>query len=163
MVSEEKGNASVHYKWILGVLMFLLMVAVTLLIFAKTCCQNRLMEYLAFASTLLSIVLSVFAIQFTFFSNHEMHHQFLNINGAVAKIEESSRKCDEVNTLLSAHIDEILQKLDSVNRNQEIMCEKISFNTNVSSTNDKNKIEYVTESSKAPLQNGPDNAIPRET
>lgn len=62
------------------------------------------MDYVACCSTLLSITLSIFAIQYTYTSNNEVQHQFEKINSAAENVSMSSKAIMETKIKLDENL-----------------------------------------------------------
>lgn len=76
---------SPHFWWLISVLGLTIIALIASIITDRIVCSAELMEYIAVCSTVLSITLSIFAIQYTYTSNNEIHQQFEKIN-SVAEI-----------------------------------------------------------------------------
>ena len=62
--------------------------------------ENKIINYVSFVSTLLSIVLSVFAIIYSYTSALEASRQWADVNKAVEVIKESTQNIKENNQTL---------------------------------------------------------------
>ena len=102
---KATNSKYVNLYWIIGV-MSISIVCLVVVVLTKECIDTDvLMTYMSFASTLLSIVLSIFAIMYSYYSTVEMSRQESNINNAVGKIEESIKNINgNNNTLLQTVI-----------------------------------------------------------
>lgn len=100
-------------------IMVLIIIALIAYIFCNKILDNtRLAEYISAFSILLSIVLSVFAIQYTYTSNNNVNRQFEKINTAAETISKTSDGLNATNTELKNNLETILLKLTSLDENQ---------------------------------------------
>ncbi len=103
--------------------------------------NEKLLDYIAVCSTLLSITLSIFAIQYTYNSNNEIHQQFEKINTAAEIIKGTSKSLSDTNALLNDNLGQILESLDNVGQSQQNIVQQIESLTNRGiSTDVKNTI-----------------------
>ena len=102
------------------------------------------MDYIAVCSTLLSITLSIFAIQYTYNSNNEIHQQFEKINTAAEIIKETSKSLSDTNNLLNENLGQILESLDSVGQSQQNIVQQIENLTNRGVSTDVNNTIQIT-------------------
>lgn len=101
------------FWWIVSILAVLFLGALACTIVGLN--NTRLvMAYVEAFSVLLSILLSIFAIQYTYHSNNEMYRQFDKINGCAENINGSNRELSVTHKKLDNNIDTILAKLDSI-------------------------------------------------
>ena len=87
----------------------------------KICCADKIMEYISYASVILSITLSVFAILYTYTSNVQIQQQFEKINSAATSIISTSDKLSTTGYKLNESLETILSRLDKIDNNQERM------------------------------------------
>lgn len=78
---------SPHFWWLITILGLTIIALIAFIITDKIICSVKLMEYVSVCSTLLSITLSIFAIQYTYTSNNEIHQQFEKINSVADNIK----------------------------------------------------------------------------
>lgn len=71
---------SPHFWWIISIMALTIIALISFIISRRICCSDELMKYVSVASVILSITLSIFAIQYTYTSNNEIHQQFEKIN-----------------------------------------------------------------------------------
>ncbi len=113
---------------------------ISFIISRRICCSDELMKYVSVASVILSITLSIFAIQYTYTSNNEIHQQFEKINSVADNIKETSEKLAKTNMLLNDNLNQILQRLENIDQSQKDMSSKIKnimnapVDTNISNT-----------------------------
>ena len=76
---------------------------------------------ISYASVILSITLSVFAILYTYTSNVQIQQQFEKINSAATSIISTSDKLSTTGGKLNDNLETILSRLDKIDNNQEMM------------------------------------------
>lgn len=102
---------------------------------------RRLIQVISAASTLLSITLSIFAIQLTFTSNKTIGRQYEIVHDAAMTMEQSSNKVQHATDTLSHKVDvltneikEIKSKVEPIKEfgdNQKVLIDQIeSFKNN---------------------------------
>lgn len=112
---------SPHFWWIICLLGAIIIGLVAFIITRRILSSNELMEYVSICSIVLSITLSIFAIQYTYHSNNEIHQQFKDINSVADNIKETAKSLSDTNTILNQNMDKILDRLDNIDSSQEMM------------------------------------------
>ena len=131
---------SPHFWWIISIMALTIIALISFIISRRICCSDELMKYMSVASVILSITLSIFAIQYTYTSNNEIHQQFEKINSVADNIKETSEKLAKTNMLLNDNLNQILQRLENIDQSQKDMSSKIKnimnapVDTNISNT-----------------------------
>ena len=116
---------SPHFWWIISIMALTIIALISFIISRRICCSDELMKYVSVASVILSITLSIFAIQYTYTSNNEIHQQFEKINSVADNIKETSEKLAKTNMLLNDNLNQILQRLENIDQSQKDMSSKI--------------------------------------
>lgn len=86
---ERKHFKTVYWFW-LGILVYFFLIVIGLLV--MFCCTESqgLIKYIGLVATLLSIVLSIFAIMFTYTANQQMSDKYKEISSAANDIRLTS-------------------------------------------------------------------------
>ncbi len=84
------------------------------------------MDYISYASVILSITLSVFALLYMYTSNVQIQQQFEKINSAADNITSASERLKTTTGKLDENLGTILQHLESIDIKQQ----EISNNIN---------------------------------
>lgn len=121
---------SPHFWWLIILLGLTIIALTTFIITDRIICSDKLMEYVAVCSTLLSITLSIFAIQYTYTSNNEIHQQFEKINSVADNIKGTSESLTATNVRLRDNLGQILETLDNVGQSQQNIARQIENLTN---------------------------------
>lgn len=116
-----KNTDSPHFWWLISVLGVIIIALVAYIMTEKICCADKIMEYISYASVILSITLSVFAILYTYTSNVQIQQQFEKINSAATSIISTSDKLSTTGSKLNDNLETILSRLDKIDNNQEMM------------------------------------------
>lgn len=119
------STKSPHFWWLIGVLMIIIIALISFIITERICCSENLMNYISVCSVLLSITLSVFAIQYTYSSNNEIHRQFDKINSVADNIKATSENLANTNVLLKGSLDKIQDTLDNFDNSQKQIVNQI--------------------------------------
>lgn len=90
------------------------------------------MDYISYASVILSITLSVFALLYTYTSNVQIQQQFEKINSAADNITFASERLKTTTVKLDENLGTILQHLESIDIKQQEISNNI--NTTLSRT-----------------------------
>lgn len=126
MKSElNKSKISPHFWWTFSVLGILVIGLVAYILTYRVMCADILMEYISFASVILSITLSIFAILYTYTSNIEIQRQFDKINSASDRINSASDEINLTSNKLNANMEIILNHLEKIDNNQQDLKETI--------------------------------------
>lgn len=121
---------SPHFWWLISILVLTIIALVALVVTQQIINSEKLLDYIAVCSTLLSITLSIFAIQYTYNSNNEITRQFERINSSAEIIKETSRSLSDTNTHLNDNLDTILESLERVGVSQQNIVQQIENLTN---------------------------------
>lgn len=120
------STSSPHFWWLICVLTSIIVALISFIISERVCCSENLMNYISVCSVLLSITLSIFAIQYTYTSNNEIHRQFDKINSVADNIKATSENLAVTNTLLKENLDKIRETLDNFDISQKQIVNQIS-------------------------------------
>ena len=116
-LGDHMGKSPSRFKvnciWTICVLSLFLIVAVTIILLSKIQISN-LEDFLSSASLVLSLVLSIFAIMYTYTSNAKVENKFEKIDSAATKIENVSSTISSTADKLNQNIEAILSKLSKV-------------------------------------------------
>lgn len=135
---------SPHFWWLITLLGLTIIILIAFIITKRIIDSEKLLDYIAVCSTLLSITLSIFAIQYTYNSNNEIHQQFEKINTAAEIIKETSKSLSNTNTLLNENLGQILESLDNVGQSQQNIVQQIENLTNRGINTDVNNTIQIS-------------------
>lgn len=119
-----------HFWWIISIMGLTIIALVSYIITERVICSAKLMEYVSVCSIILSITLSIFAIQYTYTSNNEIHQQFEKINSVAESIKTTSSELASTNTFLNNNLNQILEHLEQIDQSQQSMSSAIKNITN---------------------------------
>lgn len=129
---SNKSKTSPHFWWSVSILGILVIGLVAYILTCRVMCADILMEYISFASVILSITLSIFAILYTYTSNIEIQRQFDKINSASDRIIQTSKELDTNMSIILRHLknidntqQEIKETLDDNTQKIPVVIEKI--------------------------------------
>ena len=132
----NKGKTSPHFCWTISILGVLVVGLVSYILTCKVMCADILMEYISFASVILSTTLSIFAILYTYTSNIEIQRQFDKINSTSDKINSTSDRINSTSDRimltsekLDANMSIILSHLKNIDNTQQKIKETLDDNT----------------------------------
>lgn len=127
----------------------IIIILTTLIVTHPTIGCEVLIVKISVCSTLLSITLSIFAIQYTYHSNIEVSKQFKEINTAARNINATSKVLSKLSDALNIQIKDILQNVSNIATTQTTILQAVdeikNGNIDASSTNEINN-------NKAPVQ-----------
>ena len=133
--SAVKDTNSPHFWWLISILGVAIIALLAYALTNKISCAEKIMEYISYASILLSITLSIFAILYTYTSNVQIQQQFEKINSAASNIISASDKLSTTSSKLDGNLDSLLLNLEKIDRTQEKMKASIDdLNTPTNST-----------------------------
>ena len=100
-VGKCTNHISLHMWWVICIMSVVILALLGLVYVVKMeDTENKIINYVSFVSTLLSIVLSVFAIIYSYTSALEASRQWADVNKAVEVIKESTQNIKENNQTL---------------------------------------------------------------
>jgi hypothetical protein len=111
-VSKNGGvsTGKIHFWWVISVMAMLIIILSSLLYFQVALCEGMIMKLMSFASTLLSIVLSVFAVMYSYYSMQDASRNWGNVSNMLKTIEAYTNNINSFNRQL---VDQLIQ----INRN----------------------------------------------
>ncbi len=133
-----KNSNSPHFWWLFSLLSITIIALFAYILTDKVSGADKIMEYISYASVILSITLSIFAILYTYTSNTQIQQQFEKINSAANNITSTSSNLTATNNKLNENLGIILEHLESIDTKQrEISGQMNNLNTqlNASITN----------------------------
>lgn len=93
--------------------MGLVIIALVSFIFSKRICgADKVMEFISYSTAILSIILSIFAIQYTYTSNVQIQQQFEKINAVANNIHKTADNLNLTSRKLDENLGEILERLE---------------------------------------------------
>ena len=113
---SENGGASalstgkIHFWWVISIMAILIIILSSLLYSQLAICEGEIMKLMSFASTLLSIVLSVFAVMYSYYSMQDASRSWGNVSNMLNTIEAYTNNINSFNRQL---VDQLIQ----INRN----------------------------------------------
>ncbi len=102
-----------YFWWIVGSLVFIIIALVSVIVvfyFCDVCCY-KIIDFTSVFSVFLSIILSVFAILYTYTSNNEIARQFEKINSSAEAIKHAADDTQSASRKLDGNLNEILNHL----------------------------------------------------
>lgn len=114
-----KDNNSPHFWWLICLLSGIIIALVSYILTDRIFCADDIMEYISYASVILSITLSIFAILYTYTSNVQIQQQFEKINSAANNITSTSDNLTKTGNKLNENLETILNRLESIDDRQE--------------------------------------------
>lgn len=127
-----KSPNSPHFWWIISILGLAIITLVAFILTNRIMCAYKIMDYISYASVILSITLSVFALLYTYTSNVQIQQQFEKINSAADNITSASDRLKTTTEKLDENLGTILQLLESIDIKQQEISNNI--NTKLSKT-----------------------------
>lgn len=115
------GSKSPHFWWIISLLSITIIALIAFILTGRIACANIISEYISYASVILSITLSIFAILYTYTSNVQIQQQFEKINSAANNIREASSSLFSTNERLNDSLNTIMEQLGKIDKSQNEM------------------------------------------
>ncbi len=135
-----------NFWWIISILTVLIIVLLSFILTKRIIDSESIMNYISFASVILSITLSVFAILYTYTSNVQIQQQFEKINSAATSIHSTSTELISTERKLNEMLGTIYERLENIDESQKEM------NTHLNNMNnqvDGSKINNIQSLKKA--------------
>lgn len=118
----DEKNKTIHLLYISGILSFLIVELLSYICVKSDTDGKTITSYVAFASTLSSLILSVVAIIYTIVTNKKGDGVYVKIENSVDKLMATSDKLDSVSAIISSSLTNFQGSLSHI--------EKISKDTN---------------------------------
>lgn len=122
---EMKMTNWPHFWWIICIMSLTIIALISYILIGRIENGDKLMEFIAVSATILSITLSIFAIQYTYTSNVQIQQQFEKINSVADDIRSTSSKLNHACGKLNDNIDQILNSLKNIDQHQQEMSSQI--------------------------------------
>ena len=129
MARESKSSSPMPHYWWSIILMALTIIALISFILSERIVEaEKVMEYISYASVILSITLSVFAIMYTYTSNNQIQEQFEKINNAANNITATSEKLTQTGNALKQNLDTIMDSIENIRTDMNVQFNSINNN-----------------------------------
>ena len=92
----------------------------------RTCQAGDIMEFISYSTAILSITLSIFAIQYTYTSNVQIQQQFEKINAVAESIKGASGELSTTSNKLNENLGVILERLEDIDQSQKEMSSQLN-------------------------------------
>lgn len=103
--------------WTISILVLITIILISFVFYSDRILEGKkVIEFISTGALILSIILSVIAIQYTYTSNSLIDRRFEDINKAASYIREVARDISQTNSKLDGHLDLILSKLDNIDK-----------------------------------------------
>lgn len=129
------NTKSPHFWWIISVMGVAIIALVSFILCKQTVGADKIMEFISYSSAILSITLSIFAIQYTYTSNVQIQQQFEKINSIADNIHKTAENLNLTSGKLDENLETILERLENMNTLQQEMSSQLD-NLNDSRLND---------------------------
>lgn len=128
------NTKSPHFWWIISIMAAAIIALVSFILCEKTIGADKIMEFISYSSAILSITLSIFAIQYTYTSNVQIQQQFEKINSIADNIHKTAENLNLTSGKLDKNLETILERLENMNTLQKEMSSQLN-NLNDSKVN----------------------------
>lgn len=129
MARESKSSSPMPHYWWSIILMALTIIALISFILSERIVEaEKVMEYISYASVILSITLSVFAIMYTYTSNNQIQEQFEKINNAANNITATSEKLTKTGNALKQNLETIMDGIENIRTDMNVQFNSINNN-----------------------------------
>ena len=130
----DMNTKSPHFWWIISIMAAAIIALVSFILCEKTIGADKIMEFISYSSAILSITLSIFAIQYTYTSNVQIQQQFEKINSIADNIHKTAENLNLTSGKLDKNLETILERLENMNTLQKEMSSQLN-NLNDSKVN----------------------------
>lgn len=129
-VSERCQTMKIHLLYIAGILLFIIIEVASYLAIKSDPRGESLMQYISFASTLASIILSILAIILTIVTTSKGDSTILKVEQATEKLEETLLKLKNVSEQYDEKIETLYQNLQNANETIKNTSDEIKITHN---------------------------------
>lgn len=154
-----KSSKSPHFWWLICLMGAAILILLTTIFCFQTVNGEHIANYVSAFSVMLSIILSVFAIQYTYHSNAQVERQFNDINRAAHNIIETSKELKETEILMKSSIEKIHDHLKS----NDIKIDKLSSVVNNLEDQIKSNPSFLYKKGEHETMTANSSEIPRNT
>lgn len=130
----DMNTKSPHFWWIISIMAAAIIALVSFILCEKTIGADKIMEFISYSSAILSITLSIFAIQYTYTSNVQIPVLFEKINSIADNIHKTAENLNLTSGKLDENLETILERLENMNTLQKEMSSQLN-NLNDSKVN----------------------------
>ena len=127
-MEKNSKNNIIHYWWSITLMALLIIVLISFILSERIVKAEKVMEYVSYASVILSITLSIFAIMYTYTSNVQIQGQFEKINNAANNITATSEKLTQTGDTLNNNLSTILDSLENLRTDMNVQFKSINNN-----------------------------------
>lgn len=125
-IKVDTKTKFVHFWWIISIMALSIISMVSFILCQRTINANEIMEFVSYSSAILSITLSIFAIQYTYTSNVQIQQQFEKINSVADNIRGTANKLNLTSGKLEENLEVILKQLENIDASQKEMSSRIN-------------------------------------
>ncbi|WP_444329649.1 hypothetical protein [Paraprevotella clara] len=130
---------SPHFWWIISIMVATIIALTSFILSERICNATKIMEFISYSSAILSITLSIFAIQYTYTSNVQIQQQFEKINAVAESIKNASGELNTTSSKLDENLNIILERLEEIDQGQKEMSSQLNnMNSKVQETSQTN-------------------------
>lgn len=133
---QRRHFKQAYWFW-LGIIVGLSILIIAYLIVNKDDCYLSINRYVGFAATLLSIVMSIFAIMYTYTSNQQIGEKFKDIDNAAHEIHHTAEIIRSEATNMNQRMDNLQSQLNTLYASQFKSNEKNNEESGYGSSNKK--------------------------
>lgn len=127
-MEKNSKNNIIHYWWSITLMALLIIFLISFILSERIVKAEKVMEYVSYASVILSITLSIFAIMYTYTSNVQIQGQFEKINNAANNITATSEKLTQTGDTLNNNLSTILDSLENLRTDMNVQFKSINNN-----------------------------------
>ena len=136
------NTKSPHFWWIISLMGLTIIALVAFILSERICEADKIMEFISYSTAILSITLSIFAIQYAYTSNVQIPQQFEKINTVAESIKNASGELSATSNKLDENLDVILERLEDIDQSQKEMSSQLNnLNNGIQNTTQTN---YLT-------------------
>lgn len=114
-----------NFIWLFFIMAIVIIALISFILTYRMFYAYKIMEFISYSSAILSITLSIFAIQYTYTSNVQIQQQFEKINSVADNIRSTSDNLGLTVQKLDQNLEVILNKLDTIDQSQQQMSSQI--------------------------------------
>ncbi len=142
-ISEKRQTMKIHLLYIAGILLFIIIELASYLAIKSDPIGESLMQYISFASTLTSIILSILAIILTIVTTSKGDSTILKIEQASEKLDQTLLKLKDISERYNEKVDESCKNLQNANDILRNTSSEIKESLSTTFDNMKRKLEEL--------------------
>ena len=115
---RNKSRINPNVIWVIVILSMIIVLLLSVILNCYVSDASEILRFLSYTSTILSILLSIFAILFTYFSSMQLDQKIAEIDNAVTEIKAVNNQLSTSNQTLVSTLVSMHEKIGNIEARQ---------------------------------------------